>query len=312
MTKELARRKKKKKNEDVQYKENSQNTEDISIQNNSSGDEEEKGGKVETTTNSGNKSDQVSKKQKDMEVEIVENRVDEVISDNKDKRIKMIRFKNRLKYVEEVDEKNNENNVVSEKGFSSNHTGDIVVVASLNSKFCSKNKVQNSLKIANNLHKFGVKVSKIRSIDFNKVDVYFNNVVEANKCLELEEGKEEKKVIYSIPNRIKRCKGVISDWDLDMPLHELVEAMEDTSRIVSLERMKRRYLDHQSKEMVSRFTHHILVTMEGNELPKMIKIYNGLTAVRIRPFIEPVKQCYNCYRPFKSNMSDRKTLSNLW
>jgi len=176
-----------------------------------------------------------------MEVEIVENRVDEVISDNKDKRIKMIRFKNRLKYVEEVDEKNNENNVVAEKGFSSNHTEDIVVVASLNSKFCSKNKVQNSLKIANNLHKFGVKVSKIRSIGFNKVDVYFNNVVEANKCLELKKSKEEKKVIYSIPNRIKRCKGVISDWDLDMPLHELVEAMEDTSRIVSLERMKRRY-----------------------------------------------------------------------
>jgi len=81
-----------------------------------------------------------------------------------------------------------------------------------------------------------------------------------------------------------------------MPLHELVEALEDTSRIVSLEKMKRRYLDHQSKEMVSRFTHHILITTEGNELPKMIKIYNGLTAVRIRSFVEPVKQCYNCYR----------------
>lgn len=93
----------------------------------------------------------------------------------------------------------------------------IVVVAFLKSKFCSKNRIQNSLKITNCLHKYGVKVTKISSLGFNKVVIYFNNVVEANKCLKLEKDNKEKKITYSVPRRIKKCKEVISDWDLDMP-----------------------------------------------------------------------------------------------
>lgn len=56
--------------------------------------------------------------------------------------------------------------------------------------------------------------------------------------------------------------------------------------------MRKRFLNPESKKILSKFSHHVLITLEGNELPKELKIFNGLAAIRIRPFIELVRQCY--------------------
>lgn len=47
---------------------------------------------------------------------------------------------------------------------------------------------------------------------------------------------------FYILNRVKRCKGIISDWDRDMPIYELAEAIDDNKNIIQLKRMRsRRY-----------------------------------------------------------------------
>ncbi|EZA58488.1 hypothetical protein X777_01109 [Ooceraea biroi] len=89
-----------------------------------------------------------------------------------------------------------------------------------------------------------------------KKNKQMENIVEANRYLSIEAG----------------LSGVIFDWNMDMPLHELVEAIDDTQGILQLVRMRKRYLDPQTKEAMIGYTHNILVTIEGNELPKELKL----------------------------------------
>lgn len=75
---------------------------------------------------------------------------------------------------------------------------------------------------------------------------------------------------------------------MELPLHELVEAMICKNRLIQVERMKRRYLDVHLKENEVVYTDKVILTYEGNELTSKIQLYNNLVRVRVRPFIEPV------------------------
>ncbi|KMQ82829.1 protein iws1-like protein, partial [Lasius niger] len=81
-------------------------------------------------------------------------------------------------------------------------------------------------------------------------------------------------------SRVKRRKGVISDWDIDMPLYELVEAMDNTKGILQMEKLRKRYVDPKTKQLMNKYSHQVLITVEGNELPTEIKIFGGLMAVK--------------------------------
>lgn len=112
----------------------------------------------------------------------------------------------------------------------------------------------------------------------------------------MDRNNTDKRIIYSILSRVKRRKGVISDWDTDMPLYELVEAMDNTKGILQMEKLRKRYVDPKTKQLMNKYSHQVLITVEGNELPTEIKIFGGLMAVKVRPFMEPVKQCFNCFK----------------
>lgn len=75
---------------------------------------------------------------------------------------------------------------------------------------------------------------------------------------------------------------------MELPLHELVEAMTCKNRLIKMERMKRGYLDVHLKENEVVYTDKVILTYEGNELPSEVQLYNNLVRVRVRPFIEPV------------------------
>lgn len=98
----------------------------------------------------------------------------------------------------------------------------------------------------------------------------------------------------------KLYKGVIKDWDKGMKITELVEAIDDTSKIVSMERIARRYYGKEEKITKKRYGDDILIIMEeeGNERIKRkeLRIYDNITGLKVRPFVEPVKQCFNCFR----------------
>lgn len=92
-----------------------------------------------------------------------------------------------------------------------------------------------------------------------------------------------------------RVKGVISDWDCSVPIHELAEAMNDKRGLIRMEKMKRRYIDKETKESKIRLTNLIIVTYEGNILPEFVTLFDGVIRLRLRPFMEPVRQCFGCF-----------------
>lgn len=66
---------------------------------------------------------------------------------------------------------------------------------------------------------------------------------------------------------------MISGWDCGVPIHELVEAMDNMEGLIQLERMKRRFIDKETKESRTRLTSLILVTYEGNVLPEFVTLF---------------------------------------
>lgn len=50
------------------------------------------------------------------------------------------------------------------------------------------------------------------------------------------------------------------------------------------------------KKVTVKYFYLILITWEGNELPGKISLYESKIKIRIRPFVETVKQCYNCLK----------------
>lgn len=158
----------------------------------------------------------------------------------------------------------------------------------------SNNKA-NKLKIIKYVYSKGYKVSEIKNRGFGRVELIFDNYMEANKCLaDVQSGNNEKVVNFYIPRREISCKGVIN-WDKYASLDELLDSMVATDGITEVERMKRRRFDRESGRVREEITDLVCVTWENNRLPEQIRIYGGLSGLRMKPFIENVILCYNCY-----------------
>lgn len=95
-----------------------------------------------------------------------------------------------------------------------------------------------------------------------------------------------------------RRKGVVLDWDQQLDLMEMVEAIaiKEKEAIVCLERMKTRYMDQVTKDIKEKYLDKIIVTFEGEYLPARLGLYRNTIYLKVRPFIEPVKQCFNCFK----------------
>lgn len=120
----------------------------------------------------------------------------------------------------------------------------------------------------------------------------------------MQSGNSEKVVNFYIPRRAISCKGVIS-WDRYSSLDELLDSMVTTDGITEIERMKRRRFDRESGRVK---TDLVCATWENNRLPEQIRIYGGFSGLRVRPFIESVILCYNCYgyRHLQKHCKSRK------
>lgn len=152
------------------------------------------------------------------------------------------------------------------------------------------------IKIAREINREGLKMKGIKYCRVAIAEVRFGNIVHANKCLNLGRNREEDQVEYSIPKRTLRIKGVISGWDCGVPIHELVEATDDKERLIQVERMKRRFVDKKIKEVRMRLTSLVILTYEGNVLPESVTLFGGTIRMKVRPFMEPVRQCFGCFQ----------------
>lgn len=145
------------------------------------------------------------------------------------------------------------------------------------------------------VHEKKYKVTGINSRIFGRVELVFDNYVDANKCLaDTQIGNKEKIVNFYVPRRAMSCKGVVS-WDKFSTLDELVDSMESTDNIVEIERMRKRRFDRNTETVIEEKLDLVCVTWEGNRILEQIRIYGRLSGLRVRPFIENVIMCYNCY-----------------
>lgn len=117
----------------------------------------------------------------------------------------------------------------------------------------------------NFLVKKGIKVKSIRKESFGKVELTFLDVGQANR--------------YG-----------------DMPLDELVAAIDNSRNIIQMERMKQRLFNARDRTQSSSYSHLILMTIEGGSLPQFLSVYNGVTKIKVKSYIEPVRQCFICLR----------------
>lgn len=81
-----------------------------------------------------------------------------------------------------------------------------------------------------------------------------------------------------------------------MSIKKLCEALDPENNLISAEVMQKRIISRETKTYIWKDTSNIIITTQGNTLPAKLKIYGGLTQIKIRPHIATVKQCYKCYR----------------
>lgn len=126
---------------------------------------------------------------------------------------KMVRINGVLKYVENEGKEGGQVEVAKEgeDRFKSSYKGRLIVVAVLNARYRSYNKESNVNKIMNYLVKKGIKVESIKGEGFGKAEIVFFDVVQANKCLDLDKGQEDPFIKFVIPNRVRKVKGIIAD-----------------------------------------------------------------------------------------------------
>lgn len=85
-------------------------------------------------------------------------------------------------------------------------------------------------------------------------------------------------------------------WDLNATLDELVSAMVSSMDVVAVERLKRKVYDRETKNVIESVSPVVCITWEGSCVPPEIRIYGGLSGLRVRPFVDNVLQCFNCYK----------------
>lgn len=60
--------------------------------------------------------------------------------------------------------------------------------------------------------------------------------------------------------------------------------------------MRRKKWDNTNKKLTEEDTDKLIITSEGREPINKIGLYNDLIFLKVRPYVEAVKQCYNCFR----------------
>lgn len=242
--------------------------------------------------------DKINKRSSEaMEQEVCEPSAEQVLVGGPGRRTRLVKRNGVMFYEDEPNKENERKDREKEQEcYKGDHKGEIVVQASVADKYKGNNRMANMLKIAREIAKEGIKIKELKQSGLATAEIKFHNIIEANDCLKIgKDSTEDRQIKYMIPGRMQRIKGVISDWDRDIPIHELYEALDDKSRVIKLEKMKRRYVDEKTKESTFRFTDQIMITFEGNELPERVSLYGKVLWLKIRAFMEPVKQCFGCY-----------------
>lgn len=145
------------------------------------------------------------------------------------------------------------------------------------------------------INKNRINIKEVRMEKFNLACISFLNNYDANYCLECMEKAGDKVVSGFIDIRSTTCKGVIADWLFDIPT--LWEEIVDKQEIIKIERMRRKVWNRKERKWEDQKTDNLIITMRGSRIKDNIRVFKNIGfGLKIRPFIESVKQCYKCFK----------------
>lgn len=204
----------------------------------------------------------------------------------------MVRTRRGLVYEEDLSQSEKEALQEEVKKYDRRHVGRKIIEASLTPSAQVGGNEANKNKILRFLYGKGMKISEVKDRGYARVELGFENYHEANACLSdsvIREAQREG-IALEIPARAKICKGIVTGWDLGATLDELIDAMVVSSNVISLERMKRKVYEGEGRKPIEKVTHSILISWSGSNLPTEIRLYGGITSLRVRPYVDNVLQ----------------------
>lgn len=172
-------------------------------------------------------------------------------------------------------------------------TGNGIINMRLNNFIATNNKEKNMVKVIMILHKTNFSPLGVEMINRNTARIKFRNKAAANECLTFFEVHNKLVSVY-IDNREVMHKGIISDWPKGIP--ELFDALDSRNNIIKMERIKKRVWNRDNNIANYVASDNIAITFKGKNITEYVSIYDKMCFLSVRPYIEAVKQCYNCYR----------------
>lgn len=73
-----------------------------------------------------------------------------------------------------------------------------------------------------------------------------------------------------------------------------------------MERLIKRTYDAQRKMYRWKATNHVIATFNGNNMPESITLHGGFIRIAVRPFVEAVSQCHQCYCHWKRKCKKKR------
>ncbi|XP_071643736.1 uncharacterized protein [Temnothorax longispinosus] len=72
--------------------------------------------------------------------------------------------------------------------------------------------------------------------------------------------------------------------------------MDDHDDVLKIRRMYRKKWDKEKKILTEEDTGNLIITFMGDKVRKSLDLFGRRTAIKVRPFIASVKQCFKCFR----------------
>lgn len=76
------------------------------------------------------------------------------------------------------------------------------------------------------------------------------------------------------------CKNIVAGWNTSATLDEFYDAILYKANILLIERLKRKRYDKENKKVIESVSSLNLITWEGNVIPREVRIYEDITAIR--------------------------------
>lgn len=78
-------------------------------------------------------------------------------------------------------------------------------------------------------------------------------------------------------------------------MEEFIQEVDEKEKIVNCKRMKVKKMDVEKGIFTWVLSSLLLVTFKGPNVPENISIYNGLAKIPVKPYVDSVVQCFQCY-----------------